>query len=76
MKPIWVSTLLSEPLSHTPDHGRQQAHGHDENDRQRQRPALVLRGENQEHQHDADRETRSARYCRRIFCWNVRSVHS
>ena len=38
------------------EHRRQQAHGHDEDDRERQRPAFVLRGENQEDEQHAQRE--------------------
>ena len=36
--------------------GRQQAHRHDQDDRQRQRPALVQAGEHQEHQQYAQRK--------------------
>ena len=34
-------------------HRAEQAHRHDQDDRQRQRPAFVLGGQHQEHEHDA-----------------------
>ena len=44
-KLICVKTLLSPPVSHTPVIARQQRHRHDQDDAERQRPALVLRRE-------------------------------
>ena len=55
-RPIWVRMLLSWPRSCTPTERRQHASRHHEHDRQRQRPALVLRRQHQEDQHDAERE--------------------
>ena len=54
----------------------QQAHRHDQHDRERQRPALVLRGEDQEDQQHAQREDRGATALEADFCWNASSVHS
>ena len=42
---------------------------------ERQRPALVLRGQHEEHEQHAQREDESA-CCRPSFCWYVSSVHS
>ena len=41
---------------HDADDRAQQAHRHDEDDRQRQRPAFVLGRQHQEHQHDRQQE--------------------
>ena len=44
---------------------RQQAHRHDQDDHERQRPALVLRGEHEEHEQHAEREDEDRGVARR-----------
>ena len=56
MRPICVKMLLSPWSKQHAGDGRQQAHRHDEDDRERQREALVLRGEHQEDEQHAQRE--------------------
>ena len=56
MKPTWVRMLLSCPRSTTPVIEAIEAHRHDQDDGERQRQALVLRGEHQEHEHHRQHE--------------------
>ncbi len=55
-KPIWAKMLLSSPRHPQADDGRQQAHRHDQQDGQRQRPAFILRGQDHEHEQHGQRE--------------------
>ncbi len=60
-KPICARMLMSRPAEQQRHDREQQAQGHDQHDRQRQRPALVLRRQHQEHEEHAQRETPAGR---------------
>ena len=55
IRPICVKMLLSLPLSHTPTMANKQAHRHDEDDRERQPEAFVLRRQHEKDEQDAER---------------------
>ncbi len=48
-------------------HRAEEAHRHDQDDGQRQRPAFILRGENQEHEGNSQREDEDRRLTRLIL---------
>ena len=60
-RPIWVKILLSPPVSQTPVMADEQAHRHDQDDRQRQEQAFILGGQHQEDQQHADRKHQQRR---------------
>ena len=59
-KPTCVKMLMSMLGDGHADHARQQAHRHDQDDRQRQRPAFVLRRQHQEDEHHREAEDEHA----------------
>ena len=63
------------PRRQDPDHRAEQAERHDQDHRQRQRPALVERRQGQEDEDDRQGETYIAVFPARI-CMNINSVHS
>ena len=55
------------PRSEQPAHRREQAHRHDQDHRERQRPALILRREQQEHEHHRGGEHVDGGVARRLL---------
>ena len=65
--PICVNTLLSPRVIHTPAIAESSVHRDNEDDHERQRPALVLRGEHQEHEQHAERKDEDRRVARELL---------
>ena len=63
-KPICVKMLMSIFAHRHAGDRAEHAHRHDQNHRQRQRPAFVQRRQHQEHEHHRERETPACRCCR------------
>ena len=63
------------PREQAGDRG-EQAHRHDQDDRQRQLPAFVLRDQHEEDEESGGAEDEKSRRARCCSCWKARSVHS
>ena len=75
-KPTCVKMLMSICASEHAGDRAEQAHRHDQDHGQRQRPAFVLRGQHQEDQHHRQHEDAAWPCCRSAAASSASSVHS